>query len=214
MSGPYEKTVVFCDFDGTITKQETFSTMLMELAPKKASNVLDQMYARKITLSEGVRSLLESLPSKAYGDIIEFSMGKEIRPGFVEFLDFLDERGVPFVLVSGGLHVMIQVILGPLTSRFAGVYALSLDLGGKFMRVVSDFKGEEELLAKVRVMDMYDCSHSVAIGDGMTDLKMGLAADTVFARGGLARYLNKKDRNFFAWEDFFDIRDRLALTWE
>ncbi|SHK15292.1 2-hydroxy-3-keto-5-methylthiopentenyl-1-phosphatephosphatase [Desulfatibacillum alkenivorans DSM 16219] len=210
---PEYDNIVFCDFDGTITVQETFSTMLMEMVPDKARQVLEQIYAGKATLAQGVRMLVESLPSSAYGDIIDFCQGKEIRPGFVEFLDFLDKRGVPFILVSGGLHVMAQAILGPLTKRLAGVYSLSLDLDGPNMRVLADFEEGDELMAKAKVMGMYNYKHSIAIGDGVTDLNMGLAAQTVFARASLAKYMDKNNLEYIPYQDFFEIKDHLEQMW-
>ncbi|MBI9076682.1 MAG: HAD-IB family phosphatase [Desulfatibacillum sp.] len=207
------KNIIFCDFDGTITVQETFSTMLMEMLPDKARQVLEQIYAGKSTLAQGVRMLVESLPSSAYGDIIDFCQGKEIRPGFVEFLDFLDQHQTPFVLVSGGLHVMVQAILGPLTKRLAGIYSLSLDLNGPFMKVLADFEEGDELLAKARVMQMYNYRNSIAIGDGVTDLNMGLAAQTVFARASLAKYFRSNQLDYIPFEDFFEIRDHLSQMW-
>ena len=205
--------IVFCDFDGTITVQETFSTMLIEMVPDKARQVLEQIYAGKTTLAQGVRTLVESLPSDAYGEIIDFCQGKEVRPGFEEFLDFLDKHNTPFILVSGGLHVMVQSILGSLTKRLAGIYSLSLDLDGPNMKVLADFEEGDELLAKARVMQMYNYQHSIAIGDGVTDLNMGLAAQTVFARASLAKYFKSNRLDYIPFENFFEIRDHLEQMW-
>jgi 2-hydroxy-3-keto-5-methylthiopentenyl-1-phosphate phosphatase len=55
--------IVFCDFDGTITAQETFVAVLKEFAPELATELIPQMYALKVTLREGVRKILESIPS-------------------------------------------------------------------------------------------------------------------------------------------------------
>lgn len=214
MPGPAEKTIVFCDFDGTVTVQETFSTMLMEFVPDLGKKTMERMLAGELTLAQGVRFLMESLPSSIGPDIINFSKGREVRPGFSELLDFLDEKSVGFVLVSGGLHLMIKTILEPYLHRFAGVYALDLDFSGDNVKVITDYEGEGELISKVRIMNLYDHDKSVAIGDGLTDLNMGLAADLVFARGGLAGYLKKKNRDFHPWEDFFQVRDALEKIWK
>ena len=205
--------MVFCDFDRTITAEETFSGMLMTLAPALADQVLNDMYKKRITLREGIRLLLESMGSDRLGEIKEYVRGKEIRPGFVDLLDFLDGLEVPFVVVSGGLRVMIEEVLGPLLDRLAGVFALDLDSSGERLRVVTDYESETELLAKARVMELYNPREAVAIGDGITDINMAVAADVVFARDSLTRYLDRKGVPYLPWNDFLDIKTHLECRW-
>ena len=122
------KPIIFCDFDGTITAEETFVGMLKEFAPQMAAEIMPLLYRREMTLREGVRKMLESIPSRCYPEIIEFSRTKKIRPGFVEFLDFLKTQGVPFVLVSGGVRIMVETVLGDLTQKIDGIYAVDLGI--------------------------------------------------------------------------------------
>ena len=44
------------------------------------------------------------------------------------------------------------------------------------------------------------------IGDSVTDLKMALAGDVVFARDRLAQYLGDRDVPYHPWENFGDIQ--------
>ncbi|WP_366513676.1 hypothetical protein [Moorena sp. SIOASIH] len=62
--------VVFCDFDGTITAVETFVGMLKQFAPELSAQIMPQLYSMKLTLREGVRQMLESIPSASYREII------------------------------------------------------------------------------------------------------------------------------------------------
>ena len=68
-------------------------------------------------------------------------------------------------------------------------------------------------MAKVDVMAKYDFSESIAIGDSITDFNMAMAADLVFARDRLAKYLDQQGKAYIAWNDFFDIRDYLIQHW-
>ena len=74
------KPVVFCDFDGTITAEETFVAMLKHFAPEISAEIMPLLYERKMTLREGVRKMLESIPSHFYPEIIEFARTKKVRP--------------------------------------------------------------------------------------------------------------------------------------
>ena len=106
------KRIVFCDFDGTITAEETFVAVLKRFAPDLAAQLIPQMYARQLTLRQGVRQILESIPSSSYPEIIEFTKPQKIRPGFQELLDWLESEKVPIVVISGGLRGMVEVVLG------------------------------------------------------------------------------------------------------
>ena len=204
------KRVVFCDFDGTITVEETAVAMFKEFAPAVSARVIPELYNLRMTLREGVREMLESIPARRYEEIIEFSRTKQMRSGLVELLDFLDAEGVPFVVVSGGLRIMVETVLGDLRERVAGIYALDIESGGEFLRVSSDFEGETELLAKVQVMNLYDAEEKIAIGDSVTDLNMAMEASLVFARDRLAKYLDERQKSYIFWNDFFEVRQYLT----
>ena len=207
------KRVVFCDFDGTIAIEETFVGMLKHFAPELSAQLIPEMYARRLTLRAGVRQLLESIPSERYQEIIEFSKGKLMRPGLVELLDFLNDRGVPFVIVSGGIRVMVETVMGDLAARAEAIYAVDLDPSGSHLKVLSKFEGDTELVSKVRVMGLYEADEQVAIGDSVTDLNMARVAPVVFARDRLAEYLDKEQKSYICWNDFFDVIKSLSQRW-
>ncbi|QIZ69791.1 HAD-IB family phosphatase [Oxynema aestuarii] len=208
------KRIVFCDFDGTITTQDTFVKMMREFAPECARDLLPEIYALRLSLRDGIRQTLESIPSRRYGEILDFIRPEPRRSGFVEFLDFLDARNVPIVVVSGGLRGMVETVLGDVRSRILAIHAVEADTRGEYLRISSQFEGGTELVAKVKAIEHYAPEQAVAIGDSVTDLNMALHAPIVFARERLADYLEARDRPYFPWNDFFDIRDRLQQLWE
>jgi 2-hydroxy-3-keto-5-methylthiopentenyl-1-phosphate phosphatase len=209
-----QKPIVFSDFDGTITLHDTFVDLLKAFSPPGlAEELMSQMYAQTLTLREGVTQLLESIPSDQVLNIIEFSKPHPIRSGFPEFLDFLEARNVPCVVVSGGIRLMVETVLADLKSRLLGLHAVDLDVAGEYFKVIPTYVGTTELMAKVDVMARYEFDESIAIGDSITDFKMAMAADLVFARDRLAKYLDEQGKPYVAWNDFFDIRDYLIQHW-
>jgi 2-hydroxy-3-keto-5-methylthiopentenyl-1-phosphate phosphatase len=205
--------IVFCDFDGTITIEETFVALLRQFTPDLADRLMPEMYAQRLTLRQGVRQLLESIPSAKYPELIEFAKPQAIRPGFAEFLDFLDREQVPFVLISGGVTVVVETVLGQLIHRMTGVHAVELDTTGPYLKPISEFEGGTELVAKVDVIAQYSCDEAIVIGDSITDLNMALKAPVVFARDRLAIYLQAAETPYHPWEDFHAIRQTLAQQW-
>lgn len=208
------KRVVFCDFDGTITVEETFVEMMQKFAPELSAKLLPEMYALRLTLREGVRQILESIPSERCPEIVEFVRLKPIRPGLEALLDLLDAHKVPLVVVSGGLRLMVETVLGELIQRVEAIYAVDVDTNGSYLRVSSNLEGGTELVSKVQIVELYQADESVAIGDSLTDLNMALQVPVVFARDRLMHYLDERQKPYIPWNDFFDVRDRLAQLWD
>lgn len=208
------KRVVFCDFDGTITSEETFVAVLKQFTPELSAQIIPEIYALRLTLREGVRQMLESIPSKRYPEILDYVRTAPIRPGWAELLDFLEAEGVPLVVVSGGLRGMVETVLGEKVQRVHAIYAIDVDTSYPYLRVQSDFEDGTELVSKVRVMQQYPADEVVAIGDSVTDLNMALTAPVVFARDRLVQYLEERHKPYIPWNDFFDVRDRLAQQWD
>lgn len=208
------KRIVFCDFDGTITAEETFVAVLKKFSPQLCAQLLPEMYARRVTLREGVRKILESIPSSRYEEILEFTQIQPIRPGFVQLLDFLEFQGVPFVVVSGGLRGMVETVLDRLVHRVHAIHAVDVDSSNSYLKVHSQYEGGTELVAKVQVMMQYPAYEKIAIGDSITDLNMALQASLVFARDRLAQYLDEQRKPYIPWNEFSDVRDYLAKLWK
>lgn len=213
MSDPRERAVVFADFDGTITAHETFVAMLRRFAPELSAELIPEMYALRVTLREGVRRILESIPSASLPAIEASARAAPVRAGLNELLDFLDARAVPFVIVSGGLRVMVEATLGPLLARARAAYAVDVSAGSPTLRVRSELEGGDELVSKVDAMALHPCRESVAVGDSVTDLNMALAADLVFARDKLCGYLDERGVAYQSWGDFHDVRRELDRRW-
>jgi 2-hydroxy-3-keto-5-methylthiopentenyl-1-phosphate phosphatase len=207
------RRVVFCDFDGTITGEETFTGMLRRFTPALYQAMLPDMMAGRVTIKEACTRLLSSIPSSRFGEILDYARSRPVRPGLVEFMDFLEAAGVPLVLVSGGLREMALTVLGPLKDRFEAVYALDVDLDGPFLEVRPGFEGEAEWVDKVRVMARYRAEESVLVGDGVTDLNIAREASLVFARDYLKDYLTARKRPFVPWETFHDVVAHLKARW-
>ncbi len=204
----YER-IVFCDFDGTITEKETLDRVFQKFAPVNWKPLKEKLIAGKITVREAVTLTINSIDASNYENILDYTMNFSIRPGFETLLDFLDSHNVPMVVLSGGIRGMVETRLGELKNRMHAIYAADVGTSGKYLQTNSAYKGETELVDKVRVMNFFDAKEKTAIGDGITDFNMARAADLVFARGGLARFLDQNDIPYISWSDFFDIRAHL-----
>ncbi|MBV5260461.1 HAD-IB family phosphatase [Synechococcus moorigangaii CMS01] len=213
------QTIVFCDFDGTITTVDTFGDALGKYAPEVAAKILPGLYNREITLREGVRKILEAIPSEQFAAFVGEVDDKPVRQGFSEFLQFLGDRQVPLVVVSGGLVPMVERVLArlgsdgkPLRHHIETVAAMDIDTLDPYFKIIAPFEGGTEMVEKVQVMEKYQYQKAIAIGDSLTDINMALKADLVFARDRLQKYLDEEGKTYVPWETFDDIRQYLETN--
>lgn len=208
--------VVFCDFDGTITTEDTFVRVLEKFTPVVSAKLLPMIFDRKMTLKEGIKQTIGSIDSVYYSEIIEYIAHRPVHPGLTEFADFLNDLDIPLVVISGGLIDIVKAVLEEqkLINKVMAVHAAEVDTRGQLLQVYSAFEGDTELVAKVKAMAQYPTEEKIAIGDSVTDINMALAADLVFARDRLVGYLDAENKSYIQWQDFFEIRDRLAHHWK
>ncbi len=204
-----EKIFVFCDFDGTITATESLEAVFREFLPGKWEPVKKKLIAGETTLRQAVPAMIEAIESEKCPEIARFVSEIPIRPGFSDFLNFLENTGIPMVIVSGGVRKMVEIKLGELLGQIHDVVAVDVDASGPYLSVHSAFSGGSELVDKAAVIDSYGADVKIVVGDGITDFNMARHADLVFARDSLAKYLERKKARHVMWEDFTDIRHHL-----
>jgi 2-hydroxy-3-keto-5-methylthiopentenyl-1-phosphate phosphatase len=200
------KKIVFIDFDGTITSEETLVGAMKRLVSKE---VFEKGYAEametKKTISESLREFFHEIPSNKISEIMAYIETVPIRPGFEEFLDYMKEVQIPVVVISGGLKQMVYSKIEKYKDQILDIYCVDLDLSGELMRLDSKFDDGIELLKKTDIMEFYNYEKAISIGDSYTDMKIAMASDQVFARDDLANYLTDVGKPYEKWDDFYDI---------
>jgi 2-hydroxy-3-keto-5-methylthiopentenyl-1-phosphate phosphatase len=194
---------IVIDWDGTVTEEDTLSSALRHFVP---AATLDPLTARVDTaLAEGRMTLQEVMdaefsamnaPVAAVADyIVEHA---RVRPGFADFVKAFN----PLIL-STSFHETIEPILAregvTATVRAGHVTATSEGWSIRWMSTeVCSHCGER---CKRSLLPPGDV---IYVGDGYSDRCAALAATRVFARDGLARYL---DDLAIAYEPFADFHD-------
>ncbi len=212
MKNKYDR-IVFCDFDGTITTEDAFVHVCTHFAPRESEQFLTEVLEGSLSLKDGIRMIVEAIPSSKYPQMLNYVNNSTIRSGLHELLDYLNEKNVPFVVVSGGLKGLVTRQLGDIAKRAEAVYAADVEIGDEYLKVISDFEDGPELVNKTQVMGKYKYIEAVAIGDGITDHNMALASSVVFARKHLANYLTENDHPYHPWHDFHDVKKILQKMW-
>ncbi|MCY3653452.1 MAG: HAD-IB family phosphatase [Cyanobacteria bacterium MAG IRC1_bin_28] len=204
---------VFCDFDGTITAVDTFDLLMQDTYGDVWRQLKGDLLCFRLPLRQAMDRLGAMLTARHLRDMEERMATFVPRPGFLHFLDAMDHAGIPVVVVSGGFLPLVEAVLREHRHRFKAIIAgcpVPEDERGARHHIHSPCSSREELVAKALVMDMYSQGRTIAIGDGITDLRMAEAADLVFARDLLADLLAERGVAFHPWHDFDDVSRRLV----
>jgi 2-hydroxy-3-keto-5-methylthiopentenyl-1-phosphate phosphatase len=135
------------------------------------------------------------------------------RPGLAELLETCVQRFVEPVVVSSGFRSLIQPFLLehgfdlPIVAHDA-VFTLEGTTVTFLEREGCGTCGER--CKRDDVLRRADGRTLGYVGDGWSDRCAARAADLVFARAGLARYLDDEGTPYVPFEDFHDVREGLV----
>lgn len=210
---------IFCDFDGTITRNDVWLNSLARFIDDKTElkRICDEFVAGRLsskTTSELHLRLIRNFNKDLFK---EYLADEEIDPEFAGFVDFCKQNSHGLYIVSSGLDFYISDILDR--------YKISVPFFGN--RMIFD-EDTGELTYEASYSDEYcsDCATckrnilltntndlggevSVYIGDGASDYCVSSYADIVFAKGKLASYCWKNNITYFEFTGFNDIRKKL-----
>jgi 2-hydroxy-3-keto-5-methylthiopentenyl-1-phosphate phosphatase len=185
------------DWDGTVTEVDSLHMVLLEFGDVRAYLQAEDDLGRKLTLHE-VITLEFATVTAPLAEVVEWLVANvRVRPGLAELV----ERFRPLV-VSSGFHELIEPILAR-EGVEVELLANRLDARPDGWRVlwrdesVCPVCGEACKRAAVAAGGPF-----VYVGDGYSDRCVALAAERVFARDGLAAYL---DEQGVAYERFDDL---------
>ena len=209
------KTLVQCDFDGTITLQDTSYLMLDAFASGDWRQPLAEYRKGKIAVGHFNTQAFAMIKADRQ-TLLDFIKGKvEIRAGFSELLDYCRHKGFQFVIMSNGLDFYIEAILRDIGVENVEVFAARTEfrpegvevkyIGPEGNQLQSDFK---ETYTRLFVKEGY---RVIYVGNGISDLPAARQAHHVFATGDLLTYCKEKNINCIPFVNLDDIIRELEL---
>jgi len=181
---------VVLDWDGTVTETDSLFMVLDEFGDRE---IFERVEGRLVSGSISFKELMEvefATVTAPVADVVAFLVEHvRVRTGFSE----LAQAHEPLVLSSG-----FEQLIRPVLAR-----------EGVGLAVRANRIGKRRSLPPGPV---------VFVGDGYSDRCAALAADRVFARDGLADWLDRKGLGYERFEDFYEVataleglaRDRLG----
>jgi 2,3-diketo-5-methylthio-1-phosphopentane phosphatase len=207
---PPERLLVVCDFDGTVCSVDMGNAFLERFA--EGWEEIDRSYSAGKVGSRVAYSRIAPLFRANRSQVLDFVLRRErLDPFFPEFLSFCRKRKIDLKIVSDGLDVYIEAILGK--------YGLDVEFYSNRLlfqeddRIDFDFPlaGEECGrcgTCKRSLLDHFrsDYDRIIYIGDSYSDVCPARAADQVFAKPILHEKCMKNGTPSLLYNDFGDIR--------
>jgi len=188
------------DWDGTVTEVDGLHLVLLEFGDERIYDEAETRLGRDLTLHEVIAYEFRSVRAPLEEVVAWVRDNVRVRDGFADVA-----RTHRPLVVSSGFHELI----GPVLEREGidlEVRANRLDPRPDGWRAV--FRTDEPCPVcgePCKRADLARGEDFVYVGDGVSDRCVALAASRVFARDGLARYLEARGVDFVPFEDFHDI---------
>ncbi|KIL72459.1 2-hydroxy-3-keto-5-methylthiopentenyl-1-phosphate phosphatase [Pseudobacillus badius] len=211
------KPVIFCDFDGTVTKKDNIISIMKKFAPPEWEKWKEGVLSQSVSIQEGVGNMFALLPSSLRQEMVDFVLETaEVREGFGEFVRYTEKQEIPLYIVSGGIDFFVKPLLEPFHS-IAGVYCNEADFSGEHIRILWPHGCDQAcpsqncgcckpaLIRRIASQG----EHTVVIGDSVTDLQAAKIADSVMARDYLSEKCTELSIPFQPFDTFYDCIDRL-----
>jgi 2-hydroxy-3-keto-5-methylthiopentenyl-1-phosphate phosphatase len=203
------KTLVQCDFDGTITEEDVSFMILDAFAGGDWRQFFRDYQEGRITVGEFnnrafsmVKADRESLLRVARG-------GAKVRPGFQGLIDCCRKKGYRFVIVSNGLDIYIKEILNGMGITGIEIFAARTEFGpgGIKVRYIGPDGSYLDNNVKAAYVDSFikDGYRLVYIGDGRSDTLPAGKSHHVFATGNLVEHCRKANIACTPFSDFTEV---------
>ncbi|MFC1935094.1 MtnX-like HAD-IB family phosphatase [Chloroflexota bacterium] len=211
------KTLIQCDFDGTITDQDVSFLLLDNFADKSWRQLLKEHAEGRISVGTFNRMAFAMIKADKQ-TLLNFVLnsGKiKIRPGFSELLSYCTRNSLEFVIISNGQDFYIDAMLKNLGINNIRYYSaksrftpegIAVNYIGPDGRIMEDsFK---ETYARIFLEKGYRLIYA---GNGLSDMNPARHAYHVFAIGKLLKLCRKEKLNCTPFNDLNDIVRGLKL---
>lgn len=183
-----KKYAIVSDFDGTVTMEDIANLLVahykvdgIDTEPVHQNDDHAKNWMRRFM--GAIKTTKKDFEAFLHSAAIE-------RPGFVEMVQTCFEKDAPFEIVSGGMDIYINPILQKFGVTGVPVYAANAEFLEEGIKVeyplLEDFSLEDFKAMRVRHYQNAGY-HVIFCGDGATDFKAALQADTAYARDTLLR---------------------------
>ncbi|MDO1581364.1 MtnX-like HAD-IB family phosphatase [Rhizobium oryzicola] len=207
----------FCDFDGTISKEDVTDLVLDRFALPEWHDVEARWERGEINSRQCMKAQVKLLRADIE-ELDAFLDTIEIDQGFLAFKKFCDEKQIGITIVSDGVDYFIRRILA--NHGITGVEIIA----NRMMRTVEGGEARFDLafpyasegctpasgVCKCRVLGAYSGEH-IYVGDSRSDFCVSHEAQLVFAKATLITYCEENRIPFVAYTGFNEVLSTVRM---
>ena len=202
------------DFDGTITMRDTLHVIVDEYGRAGVWDELEpDLVAGRITIEEAMSEQFRTVTATPDEVSALIRQRAGVREGFTDLVQFAEQRGHRLVVMSAGFRSVIDLVMADLGLEHLEVVSNEAIFSADGCTLVfSDDRGElceicDRRCKRHAMRVRHEGEPVVYVGDGISDRCVSGLADLVFARAGLAAWLDERDREYLPFDDFHQVID-------
>jgi 2-hydroxy-3-keto-5-methylthiopentenyl-1-phosphate phosphatase len=203
------KTLVQCDFDGTVTEEDASFFLLDAFAQGDWRRLLREYKEHKISVGDFNTKAFAMVKDDKPTLLKELKDKVKARAGLHELVNYCLRKGFRLVIVSNGLDFYIKAVLKDLGLDGIEVHAAQASFhpeGMKVQYVGPDGTRLEDDFKEAYIKSFLKLGYRVIyVGNGDSDFAPAKYAHHVFATGELLAYCKENNLNYKPFEDFIDI---------
>ncbi len=203
---------IFCDFDGTISIEDTTDILLSRFASPEWKLFEEEWKSGAIGSAECMRKQI-ALISASKQQLDEALDSLPIDPSFPAFVRYCESLGAPITVISDGVDYFIRRILGRYQLGYLPIIANQLRITGERSYALSCPHTNPACASAAGVCK---CSQlkkrpemRVFVGDGRSDFCAAETADILFAKSTLATFCEQRDIPYLPYQSFADVQHTL-----
>jgi 2-hydroxy-3-keto-5-methylthiopentenyl-1-phosphate phosphatase len=187
------KYMFFCDFDGTITREDVIDRILEEFADPMWREI-EQSWVKGEMGSRDCLAMQTKLIKAKMHELLDFVEGIGIDETFIDFARYCKSKAVEIVILSDGINLLIKSILNRYGLKDIKVFSNGLvHTNGHFEMTFPFFRNDcssRSGICKCKIMEELSSPDeiNVLVGDGRSDFCIAAKADLTFAKSALLEF--------------------------
>jgi 2-hydroxy-3-keto-5-methylthiopentenyl-1-phosphate phosphatase len=203
------KTLVQCDFDGTVTEKDVSFFLLDAFAQGDWRRLLQEYKEHRISVGEFNTKSFAMVKADKPALVGALEGKVKVRAGFQELVNYLLKKDFRLVIVSNGLEFYIKVVLKDLGLEDIEVHAARASFhpeGMKVQYIGPDGKRLEHDFKEAYTKSFLKLGYRIIyMGNGDSDVAPAQYAHHVFATGDLLLYCRDNGLDYKPFETFIDV---------
>jgi 2,3-diketo-5-methylthio-1-phosphopentane phosphatase len=204
----------FCDFDGTVTKEDVIDRILEEFADPMWRDI-ERSWVNGEIGSRDCLALQTKLIKAKERDLLDFAESFDIDETFIDFTWYCKGKGIEIIILSDGITLLIKSILNRNGLHGIRVFSNSLGSTAEGYEMFFPHFREDCLsrsgICKCKIMEELSnpLSINILVGDGRSDFCIARKADLTFAKLALLDFCRAEKIPHKEHREFKDVTEWL-----